>query len=145
MTEFSFDLQRFATIEVATQTELETALSSASAGDVIRLTANIQNATGFTVDKNITIDFYKNVYTMTSSGEINVASGANVTFNSNLSDGSSEQTISGAINNLGTLTLTNVTVNKAITSTGTLNYNVDTMNRLANAVKYSPDGVDATI
>lgn len=146
MTEFSFDLQRFATIEVATQTELENAISDAKAGDVIRLTANIQNAAGFTVDKDITIDFDNNVYTMTSSGEINVASGATVTFNSNLSDSNTtDVTISGTIKNAGTLTLTNVTLNKAITSTGTLNYNVDTMNRLINAVTYSPDGVDATI
>ena len=81
LSEFMFDLQRFETTYTAgTAEELTDAISKATDGDIIQLTAAISISETLTIDKTLTIDFKS--YKLTYTGEdyaIKVANDGNLT------------------------------------------------------------------
>ena len=147
MTEFEFDIQRFASRSVSTAAELTNAISSLSAsGDTITLTADIDITQSLTISSNVTavtidLNSHKINYTAdTTNDNISISQNSYVTFKNGTITSDSGVTVTISYSQSAAPTFTGVTFGDDVSKIVT----VRTAAELINAVN-ALDDTDTTI
>ena len=147
MTEFEFDIQRFASRSVSTAAELTNAISSLSAsGDTITLTADIDITQSLTISSNVTavtidLNSHKINYTAdTTNDNISISQNSYVTFKNGTITSDSGVTVTISYSQSAAPTFTGVTFGDNVSKIVT----VRTAAELINAVN-ALDDTDTTI
>ncbi len=101
---------------VSTASELSTAISNASDGDTITLTADVTLSSNLTINKDITLDLGGYTITTVSAYNIRISSSTTVTIQNGYITGAASKTIQVA-NSSASLTMSNVIVTSTYTGT----------------------------